>query len=226
VPTDPSGYAQALLELPCFDVLNLTDEDRQRGEMYRQEAERKQWQQAAPTNLDEYHRSLEMRATLDQPDGYAVPRVAQLTQRTNQFNFTTRRYSEGDIRALLADPSVGVYTIGVEDRFGKLGVVGAAIIRRESSVWELDTFLMSCRALGRGAEEWFLSELCSEAETAGAKLRGEFIPSAKNAPARQFLERLRVPLTGDGGPNCRFEISAGAIDSPSWIARAERSAHV
>jgi FkbH-like protein len=226
VPADPSGYARALLGLPCFDVLNLTEEDRQRGEMYRQEAERKQWMQTTPANLDEFHQSLDMRVTLERADGYAVSRVAQLTQRTNQFNFTTRRYTEADIRAMLADASVSVYTLALEDRFGKLGVVGAAIVRRDAKEWQLDTFLMSCRALGRGAEEWFLAELCAEAAAAGARLHGSFIPSAKNAPARQFLTRLNVALDANADGTCRFEIDSAHVTAPHWIARVQRSVTV
>ena len=123
VPSDPSGYASALLNLECFDVVRLTEEDRRRGEMYRQEADRQQWLTAAhAADLAEFYRSLNMTVTIDQPDEYSVPRFAQLTQRTNQFNFTARRYSEGDIRARLADASYDLYTMSLEDRFGDLGV--------------------------------------------------------------------------------------------------------
>jgi FkbH-like protein len=164
VPADPSDYARALLELSCFDVLSLTDEDRQRGEMYRQEADRQQWLEAAtPSDLSEFYCSLNMKVTIARPDDFGVARFAQLTQRTNQFNFTTRRYTEGDLRATVADPSCGLYTVSLEDRFGKLGVVGAAIVERGNDAWHLDAFLMSCRALGRGVEDAFLATLVAEA---------------------------------------------------------------
>src|SRR5262249_41143541 len=105
VPSDPSGYARTLLELSCFDVLSMTEEDRRRGQMYREEAERQQFLDAeSPTNLDEFYRSLGMAVKICRPDNFGVVRLAQLTQRTNQFNFTTRRYTEGEVRSMLVDP--------------------------------------------------------------------------------------------------------------------------
>jgi FkbH-like protein len=218
VPADPTGYARALLELACFDVLSLTEEDRQRGEMYRQEADRQQWLSgAAPADLSEFYRSLNMVVTIARPDEYTVARFAQLTQRTNQFNFTTHRYTEGDIRAKLADPSYVLYTVSLEDRFGKLGVVGAAIVEQTNGEWRLDSFLMSCRALGRGVEDAFLATLIAEAARAQVELAGEFTATKKNTPARQFLERLNVPLEAAGEGSFRFRLHSGQIECPKWI---------
>jgi FkbH-like protein len=218
VPTDPTSYARAILELPCFDVISLTEEDRRRGEMYRQELDRQQWlSEAAPADLSEFYRSLNMIVTIARPDEFGVARIAQLTQRTNQFNFTTRRYTEGDIRSKLADPSCGLYTVSLEDRFGKLGVVGAAIVEQDGAAWRLDTFLMSCRALGRGVEDAFLATLIREATRAHAELAGRFIPTTKNAPTRQFLERLNVPLEAAGEGGVQFRLHSGQIGCPEWI---------
>jgi FkbH-like protein len=225
VPSDPSSYAKAVLCLDCFDVLTLTDEDRRRGEMYREESDRLQWLSAAPTaDLGEFYRSLKTTVAIEQPDGYTVPRFAQLTHRTNQFNFTTRRYSEGEIRAQLADPSHGGYVISLEDRFGKLGVIGAAMVVRQHDIWQLDTFLMSCRALGRGAEDAFLATIVADAARAGAVLRGEFIPTKKNDPARQFLCRLKLQPAGALDGAFEFEVGPGQVFVPSWITVTERSA--
>jgi FkbH-like protein len=224
VPADPSDYARALLNLEYFDVLNLTDEDRQRGEMYRQEADRQQWLTVAPTSdLGEFYRSLNMQVTINRPDAYAMARFAQLTQRTNQFNFTTRRYSEGDIRAKLNDPAYALYTIGLEDRFGKLGVIGAAIVERQTDKWRLDTFLMSCRALGRGVEDAFLATLVADAAEAGATLHGTFIPTKKNPPARQFLDRLNMQLQLVSDDSFEFKVSPHQVEFPKWITRRDGS---
>jgi FkbH-like protein len=224
VPADPSAYARTLLNLECFDVLSLTDEDRRRGEMYRQEASRQQWlSNVSPSNLDEFYRSLQMTVSIDRPDGYTVSRFAQLTQRTNQFNFTTQRYTESEIRAKLSDESRDLRTVSLKDRFGDLGVVGAAIVNRGAGLWELDTFLMSCRALGRGVEDAFLAALASEAKKAGVILCGKFIPSKKNEPARQFLDRLRFPTEVDADSSLRFKIDPAAVAFPPWISRADRS---
>jgi FkbH-like protein len=224
VPADPSDYARALLDLECFDVLNLTAEDWQRGEMYRQEADRQQWLTAAsPADLGEFYRSLNMVVSVAVPDTYAVPRFAQLTQRTNQFNFTTRRYSEGDIRSMLADPMRRLYTVSLKDRFGELGVVGAAIICQSADAWQLDTFLMSCRALGRGVEDAFLAMLVAEAEQSKTKLIGEFITTKKNAPALQFLQRIGATLRPIDDLRHTFELKPSLIHCPSWITLLEES---
>ncbi|HTQ40747.1 MAG TPA: HAD-IIIC family phosphatase [Pirellulales bacterium] len=222
VPGDPSAYARTLLSLDCFDVVNLTEEDRRRGEMYRQETDRQQWITAAPpSDLGEFYRSLGMIVSITHPDVYAVPRFSQLTQRTNQFNFTTRRYTEGDIRAKLSNPSYGLYAISLQDRFGKQGLIGAAIVERRSDAWLLDTFLMSCRALGRGVEDAFLATLATEAAEAGSALHGTFISTKKNAPARQFLERLNIPLQSAGDENLKFKIDAAQVVFPQWISKQE-----
>jgi FkbH-like protein len=224
VPVDPSAYARTLLSLDCFDTVNLTAEDRRRGEMYRQEADRQQWLTAtAPSDLGEFYRSLGMVVSISPPDAYAVSRFSQLTQRTNQFNFTTRRYTEGDIRAKLSDPSFGLYAISLEDRFGKLGLIGAAIVERGTEAWWLDTFLMSCRALGRGVEDAFLSVLATDATAAGSTLQGTFIPSKKNAPARQFLERLNIPLQTAGDDSLEFKIDPAQVSFPQWIKQQDGS---
>jgi FkbH-like protein len=225
VPTDPSGYAQAVLNLECFDVLSLTEEDRRRGEMYREDANREQWLSAAQNaDLSEFYRSLNMCMAIEQPDVYAVPRFAQLTQRTNQFNFTTRRYTEAEIRARLADPAYGLYVASLEDRFGKLGLIGAAMVLRQGERWLLDTFLMSCRALGRGAEDAFLATLVAEASAAGASLSGEFIPTKKNRPAREFLGRLNVAPDLASEAAFEFAIAPAQISIPLWIIVKERNA--
>ena len=222
VPTDPSEYATALLELDCFDVLNLTAEDKQRGEMYRQDADRQQWLAAAsPADLGEFYRSLNMVVLIATPDTYAVPRFAQLTQRTNQFNFTTRRYSEADIRAMLADPTHRLYMISVKDRFGDLGVVGAAIVKHATGKWRLDSFLMSCRALGRGVEDAFLATLIAEAARSNVKLVGELITTKKNAPALQFLKRISVELRPIDDSRLPFELEPSQVQFPSWITLQE-----
>lgn len=190
VPDDPSEYAQFLRGLPCFDAVALTKEDRSRGQMYREQVERDTFlAQGPPQSLDAYYTSLEMVATIEPATDTSIPRIAQLTQRTNQLNLTTRRYTEADVRSAAKDPSCRVYGLSLRDRFGDLGLIGAAIVRERPDEWELDTFLMSCRALGRRVEETFASHLAEVAAQAGKPLRGVFLPTKKNAPMRELLER-------------------------------------
>jgi FkbH-like protein len=219
VPSEVSNWATNLLALDCFDVLSLTDEDQRRGELYRQQAEREQYSKiAGKRNLDEFYRSLQMLATIREADELVLPRIAQLVQRTNQFNFTTRRYTEAEVRRMQESPDHRVYSLCVKDRFGDLGQVGAAIVRLNLGVWELDTLLVSCRALGRGAEDAFLAFLTLQAQAAGARLVGTFVPTAKNSPVREFLDRLGVDLKKGDSMGYQFSTDPQSVSIPSWIS--------
>jgi FkbH-like protein len=204
VPEDPSEYAQFLRGLTCFDALTLTKEDRSRGKMYREQVERESFlAQGTPQSLDDYYASLEMVATIEPATETSIPRIAQLTQRTNQLNLTTRRYTEADLRARAADPSCRVYGLSLRDRFGDLGLIGAAVLQEREGEWELDTFLMSCRALGRRVEEAFATHLAEVAAQTGKPLRGVFLPTKKNAPMRELLERNGWLVEDAGAPQAR-----------------------
>jgi FkbH-like protein len=150
-----------------------------------------------------------------------VPRAAQMTQKTNQFNLTTRRYTEADLARFAADPDVVVATFAVSDRFGDYGVTGLVIasIDRAAGAAHLDTFLMSCRVLGRKVEtavmNWLAERLARERATS---LTGEYLPTAKNAQVADLLDRLgfeRVS-SGDDGHRYRLDLAAYAVqDAPS-----------
>ena len=215
VPVDPSEHAAFLRGLGCFDTLTLTAEDQARGRMYREQAERDSFfeqttKATGEQTLDAYYASLEMVVHIEAAQSMAIPRIAQLTQRTNQFNLTTRRYTDAEIRAKVDDPEWRVYTLSLRDRFGDQGLIGAAILRAGSPVWDLDTFLMSCRALGRRVEETFASFLVGVAAAEGKPLHGTFIPTKKNAPIRELLDRHHWLLDEQ-----RVELTQLPI--PSWL---------
>ena len=110
-----------------------------------------------------------------------------MTQRTNQFNLTTRRYSEADIQAFAGSEKNRVYFLKSGDRFGDHGIVGACIVRIENDSWELDTFLMSCRVIGRGIENAFLYDICRKASEDRIKnVVGRYFPTRKNQMAEGF----------------------------------------
>lgn len=219
VPDDPSDYATHLLQLDCFDALTLTDEDRRRSEMYRQQTQRDDYfEQSQSTSLEDFYSSLEIVVTIREADNFALPRIAQLTQRTNQFNFTTRRYSENEIQGLATDPNYRLYSLQLKDRFGDLGVVGAAIIRDETSHWHLDNCLMSCRALGRTVEDAFLAYLARQATSNSAELIGYFSQTEKNAPAHTFLKKYGfAPPANWQDKTWKFVIPMSLTVEPSWI---------
>ncbi len=186
VPDDPMQFSNVLLKSGAFEKLSFTEEDRRRGEMYREQVVRRDLESSA-ASLEDFYRDLQMTATIRPVDGFAFPRVVDLIHKTNQFNLTTRRHSAGQVSDMLADPNYGVFSLQVADRFGDNGIVGVAIMHLQGAVATLDTMLMSCRVIGRTVETAFLRFLADWAKERGAsRIEGEFIPTAKNAPAADF----------------------------------------
>ncbi|MDP3244340.1 MAG: HAD-IIIC family phosphatase [bacterium] len=195
MPDDPALYAKTLLELNEFQILQLTDEDLQKGKMYAAEKQRRDFQQVA-TDLTDYLKGLAMIIEIENANKMNIPRLAQLTQKTNQFNMTTRRYTEEDIEKMLASGEFLIISIKVEDKFGDNGIVGAAIVEKNiDNKWRINTFLLSCRIIGRRIEETLLAYIIEEAKKAGAKfLSGDFISTKKNHPAKDFYKKNNFKL--------------------------------
>jgi FkbH-like protein len=200
MPKDPALYVDTLMNLTCFDSLALTEEDGNKGLMYSQDKKRREVAKYA-TDLTEYLRMLEITVCLEEVNENVIPRISQLTQKTNQFNATTRRYGEEAILDFVESDKFRVISVHYSDKFGDNGLTGLAIVEiEESGRWRIDTFLLSCRIIGRGAEEALLAYLIKEAKKKGAKLLcGEFIPSKKNAPAKQFYEKNGFSKTRNVG---------------------------
>ena len=215
----PLGHAAAVRNCPLFERLELSAEDRRRGQLYAAENQRRTLQTSA-TTIEDYYRSLEMVATIGLADEATRQRVAQLTQKTNQFNMTTRRYSEQDIQAFMDDPETHVYWVRVEDRFGDNGIIGVMIARETGDDWALDTFLMSCRVIGRTVETAMLGVLVDEARRCGAhRLLGPFTPTAKNAPAREIYAShgFRCLEEMEEESLWELELSTASLQTPEWI---------
>ncbi|MGH2514094.1 MAG: HAD-IIIC family phosphatase [Ktedonobacterales bacterium] len=220
LPSDPALYRGVLLDLVAFDTLALTDEDRERGRLYAQRRERQAWESRAAESLDTYLGDLGLVVEVAPADAFALPRVAQLLGKTNQFNLTTRRHSESVVRAFAESPDSGVYSVRVRDRFGDAGLTGVAIVRKMPAVWEVDTLLLSCRVLGRGVETALLSVLVEAARANGAAtLRGEFLRTAKNAPAADFYPRHGFVLVAEQGETQTWalDLSASTVIAPAWV---------
>lgn len=157
-----------------------------------------------------------------------LARVAQLTQKTNQFNLTTRRYTEAQISAMAAQPDCHVLSIRVRDRYCDNGLVGVAITRDQGGDCEIDTFLLSCRVIGRTVETALLAYLCEQARARGCRrVEGWFLPTRKNAPAKDFYSGHGFAMVEekDGALRYRLDLAASPIAIPPWIdVRAERAA--
>jgi FkbH-like protein len=219
LPADPMDYACALQQCPVFERLTLAEEDRDRGRYYAQERERKELQQSA-TSLEDFYRSLCMEVQISPVDATSLARVAQLTQKTNQFNLTTRRYTEQQISALSKDPHWRVYSLRLRDRFGDNGLVGVAMTERKGGVVEIDNFLLSCRVIGREVETALLAHLAEVSLTEGAKnLRGSYIPTKKNAPAKDFYPSHGFKLAAQDGEITTWDLDlcGEGISCPDWV---------
>jgi len=188
LPDDSSLYLKTLASLTDFNTFQLTDEDKRKGQMYAEQRKRDE-SLASATDINQYLRNLQMEVTIKKADSFTIPRISQLTQKTNQFNMTTRRYLEENILKFSKDNSFIVLSVTVVDKFGDNGIVGCAIIENKGVKWRVDTFLFSCRVIGRYIENLLLSYIINAAKKQNAKiLVGEFIESKKNAPARNFYK--------------------------------------
>ena len=188
MPEDPSLYLKTLMDMNDFNTLQITEEDRKRGHMYVQQRKRTEFQKIS-TNLTEFLKSLNMVVTAEKANKSSIPRISQLTQKTNQFNMTTRRYMEDGIKKLAEDKNFLVFSVKVEDKFGDNGITGAAIVKKGKDAWSIDTFLLSCRIIGKKVEETLLAYLAREAKKAGAKkITADFILTKKNSVAKGFYK--------------------------------------
>ena len=198
LPTDPSYYASLLPSMNDFNILKITEEDVNRGKMYVQQRQRTELQNKLE-NFDDFIKQLNMKIRIKHANDYTIPRISQLTLKTNQFNLTTKRYQEEDIRKFSKDKTKMVGCAQVEDKFGDNGITGVYIINKDNpDEWTIDTFLLSCRVIGRGIEDGILYYIIQKAKEAGVKrIKCKFIPTKKNKPAEDFLPNFGFKKEGE-----------------------------
>jgi FkbH-like protein len=211
VPSDPAEYAGALQAGLWFESVGITDADRQRSEQYRSEERRRQTREAA-ASLDDYLSSLEMSADIHPVNEENMLRVVQLLAKTNQFNLTTRRHTEEDVRQMLAQPAALGLALRLADRFGDYGLVSVVLGVPQSGngppTLRLDTWLMSCRAIGRTVEHGLMNEVAQRARELGYQaLVGEYIPTAKNDLVAGFYPGVGFrPVEAEAGNVRQFTL--------------------
>ena len=188
MPEDPSLYVPTLIGLNDFNVTKITEEDKQRGKMYLDQRRRTEFQKTT-TDLKEYLKQLGIKVIIKNANEFTIPRISQLTLKTNQFNLTTKRYQEEDIRKFVEDQNKIVECAQIQDKFGDNGITSVYIINKENEQeWFIDTFLLSCRVIGRGVEEALLSQIIKKAKKEGVKkVKAQYIKTKKNKPAENFL---------------------------------------
>jgi len=192
LPADPAGYVEAIDHRCYFEALAISSEDLARHGTYRANAQRESLK-AEAGDMESFLRRLDMRMYHGAFDDATHDRVVQLLNKTNQFNLTTRRHGSAEVAAFRADPSVWTQYFRLVDCFGDNGIVGLVIARpaEDARIWEIDSLLMSCRVLGRQAEEFMIATLLKAAESRGIeRVRGRYIQTAKNGMVAQLFSRL------------------------------------
>ncbi len=219
ISQNPSDYAAIVRDCPVFERLALSAEDQQRTLMYAEQRQRADAEQGFQSKED-FFRFLEQEAELNPVSDLTLARIAQLTQKTNQFNLTTRRYSEAQIAEMAKQPGWNIFSIRVRDRFGDHGLVGVAIAHDQGERCELDTFLLSCRVIGRTVETALLAHIAKSASARGCKqLIGWFLPTKKNAPARDFYQQHKFDLVeqNDKGSLWSLDLTRHHVAFPDWV---------
>jgi FkbH-like protein len=198
LPEDPAKYVRFISELNLFETATHSELDGQRNLLYQEQGKREAVK-ARYQGIDEYLASLETEAEINPFQPRNLSRIAQLIQRSNQFNLTTRRHSETDCAKFMDHPA---FTINLRDKFGDFGLISVVMLVLDGATLEIDTFLMSCRVLQRGVEQLAMNRIFALARELGAsQVRGRYLPTAKNAMVKDFYQQFgfaRVAGADDG----------------------------
>lgn len=192
--------------------LRVLGEDLNRVQMYRNEIKRKR-EMHESLNLDDYVAKLEMSVDIHRMRLEELERVTQLCNKTNQFNVTTKRYTRAEIEEIAEKPENAVYVVHSSDKYGDSGLISVIIMKSFKDEVKIDTFLMSCRVMGRKLEDVIINELAARYT---GKLVGEFIPTAKNTPVKGLYDRLGFSLVSDDDGHKTYELDASGYEKKSF----------
>ena len=198
IPNDPSEYSRILHSINDLNVLKITGEDENRSKMYAQERKRTDLQKSS-IDINEFLNQLDIKIQIKKADDFTIPRISQLTLKTNQFNLTTKRYQEEDIRDFTKSKDMIVECVHAADKFGDSGITGVWIIKKSSKEeWYLDTFLLSCRIIGREIEKGIFGYVIEKAKLEGVKkIKAQYIPTKKNKQCENFLSDFGFKIQDD-----------------------------
>ena len=204
MPEDPAQWLEFLYAENLFETASYSSGDKDRTKQYQEEAKRSSYAKTF-LNEAEFLQSLDMVSVVEGFTKFNTPRVAQLSQRSNQFNLRTVRYTEGDIAAMATDPSVIPLTFTLEDKFGDNGLICVTIMKvLDKETIFIDTWFMSCRVLKRGMEHFTLNTMVEKARERGfRKIVGEYLPTQKNGMVKDHYDRLGFTPVGEG----RYELT-------------------
>ncbi len=200
--TELLGFAENIWFDYCRP-LRVLGEDLKKTQMYQNEVKRKQ-EMCGSLNLDDYIAKLEMVVDIHRMQQSELERVVQLINKTNQFNMTTKRYTKTEVEAIAKDTNNAIYVVCSSDKYGDSGLISVIILKENKAEVVIDTFLMSCRVMGRRLEYIILNELASKYN--GKRLIGEFIPTAKNTPVKDMYDRLGFEIMSDEDGHKMYEL--------------------
>jgi FkbH-like protein len=220
LPADPALFGRTLAEYLHFETATLSAEDVARADHYRARAQAAE-RRLELDDLGDFLRDLEMQARIEPFDELRLPRIVQLIGKTNQFNLTTRRHSLARVRELTGEPGAIHLYLELRDRFADHGLVGVLIATREDDAMVIDTWLLSCRVIGRTAEHAMLEQLCRRAVAQGCtRLRGTYVPTAKNALVAGLYESLGFVQDGeaDDATTWEYDLVAKGIPANEFVS--------
>ena len=220
LPEDPADYVRAISELNLFETASFSAEDSKRTEMYRAESQRRE-ERAGFASVDEFLQSLEMRMTVARFDSFHLPRIAQLMQRSNQFNVTTRRLSEVECKALMEDERWFPLYAKLTDRLSDHGLISVVTLEACEDSLAIRDWLMSCRVLVRGVEQFLMNRAVEHAKKLDlARITAEFIPTAKNGMVKDFFQQFGfAKVEEDSGGRSRWVLETGAYQPARTFIR-------
>ncbi len=215
LPKEPSSYPLLIKTLKLFDTLNLTEEDYARGKMYAEDKTRKENLKSFK-NYADFLMSLNLTIAVKEADSFTIPRISQMSLRTNQFNMTMKRYSEADITKIVQNPEYKIYWMTVKDKFGDYGIAGACIVQIDKKQAIVDSFFMSCRVLGKEIENAFICKVMSNLKQNGVETIKTFtIPTNENKAFLDFY--IKTGFTKKGKNNFEFNLKNTNIIFPKHI---------
>ena len=222
LPADASGYVRALSDYLKFETVSFTEEDAKKTAQYRAKAEIAELETSVGS-MEEFYASLQMKAVLAPFDDLHMPRIVQLIGKTNQFNLTTQRYSEGEVRTFMSEDGAGCFYLKLQDRFADHGLVSMIMARKDKTTLDIHLWLMSCRVIGRTVEAELLAQLCELAQKQGlTQLRGTYIPSTKNGMVAGIYEKFgfdKIDETEDGQTIWVYDLETKGLISNTHIER-------
>jgi len=223
LPDDPALYVRALSAAGYFEAVSFSDEDVKRADFYQDNARRVALGKQAG-DVEAYLASLKMEITFQPFDETGRARITQLINKSNQFNLTTRRYTEAEVAEVARNPECFTLQVRLSDAFGDNGMISVIICRRRNSTeWEIDTWLMSCRVLGRGVEKMVLRELIEHARRHGIrKLIGTYRPTDRNQLVEEHYSKLGFTQTGqslDGTTTWELEVDNASTQPVAMSVR-------